>query len=88
MRSKVHIPQLKGNISSISDNIYVVFVFCLTNVAKKNHQCSNRLFILDDDDNDTERGENYDIIEDESIKVADKGNPLWFQNDGLEDNDG
>ncbi|XP_065938370.1 interleukin cytokine receptor-related protein 1 isoform X3 [Magallana gigas] len=42
----------------------------------------------DDDDNDTERGDNYNIIEDENIKVADKGNPLWFQNDGLEDNDG
>lgn len=56
--------------------------------CQKTHQCSNRLFILDDDDNDTERGGNYDIIEDESIKVADKGNPLWFQNDGLEDNDG
>lgn len=57
-------------------------------ILPKTHQCSNRLFILDDDDNDTERGDNYNIIEDENIKVADKGNPLWFQNDGLEDNDG
>lgn len=42
----------------------------------------------DDDDDDIEGVEHYHNIKYENTKIADKGNPLWLQNDGLEDNDG
>lgn len=59
---------------------------CHTNIV---HKCSYRLFILDDDDDDDIEGvEHYHNIKKENTKIADKGSPLWFQNDGLEDNDG